>query len=55
LEPVTEIVLPGAITSAFAKVVEAAKIAAPRARTLNGIFIVLLDSASSEVPVVAAT
>jgi hypothetical protein len=55
LEPVTEISLPGAITSAFAKVAEAAKIAAPRARTLNGLFIVLLDSASSEVPVVAAT
>jgi hypothetical protein len=55
LEPVTDISLPGAITSAFANVVEAAKTAAPRASTFNACFIVLLDSASSEVPEVVAT
>jgi hypothetical protein len=54
LEPVTEISLPDAIVSAFAIVVEAAN-AAPRAKTAKTCFIVLLDSASSEVPEVAAT
>jgi hypothetical protein len=57
LEPVTEIVLAGDVLimlSAFAIVAEAAN-AAPRAKTQNVFFIVLLDSASSEVPVGAAT
>src|SRR5579875_3271178 len=51
-EMFTEISLLGAIVSALANVTEAAN-TAPRASTFNEFFIVLLDSASSEVPVVA--